>query len=900
MIKLKPIDNMKLTSKMVLVIGLLLAPIVFSLTMLVYEINRSVSHSQSELAGLEYVRALNLLQRNIAQHRGMTNGLLNGNTKFEERLVKKREEISEIITSIDEIDARNSHEFESTPHWEELKSTWTALAPKTRMMFAEVAFEKHSKLIKSIIRHGEFIAIHSGMKTDSQMETSTMISVIVEMMPPLMNELGILRGQGAGILSSGSISEAQRSSLQILTANIEYEVGAIDHKIEMIFAENAELEAELGPAMEQMKAVAFDFLAKAETELLNADALTLSGPVFFDAGTAAIKAVVKDYQTMAEIVENRMSARIDAESMKLYLEGSAVIVAVIIAMLLAWYVVSCILSPVRKMIDAFSRISEGDFESDLTTDVKDELGHMSRALDSMQQRLKSDVTAMRESSRATSRIKSALDVANANMMMADSDYEIIYVNDALRNTFSDVEEQLREGIPNFDLENIVGSNIDVFHRDPSHQRKLLDNLTETYNATVAVNGLTLVISATPVFDDHDERVGTVVEWVNRTSEVEIEDQVSNVVNAAASGNLDARIATDGLDGFYKVLGEGVNRILDTTGSGINEVVSVMRSVSTGDLTNKVESDFEGVFDQLKQDVNATVNRLTDVISDIQRQTQAGAETAEEVSGTAQDLGQGSSEQAASLEEISSAMEEMSANIRQSATNASRTEEIAQKAAADAKESGVSVQQALGAMKDIAEKISIIEEIARQTNLLALNAAIEAARAGEHGKGFAVVASEVRKLAERSQRAAAEIVELSDSTVHIAESAGGKLESLVPDIQKTSDLVQEISTASREQDVGAEEINKAMQQLDSVVQRSAASAEELSASAHDLSSQTEAQRESVSFFNIEGGVVDKERRSPTSPGASLRKRATKSVESTSEGVDFDMDIDGMDDSRFVKF
>ena len=459
---------------------------------------------------------------------------------------------------------------------------------------------------------------------------------------------------------------------------------------------------------------------------------------------------------------------------------------------------------------------------------------------------------------------------------------------------------MREGIPNFDLENIIGSNFDVFHRDPSHQRKLLDNLTETYNATVAVNGLTLVISATPVFDDHDERVGTVVEWVNRTSEVEIEDQVSNVVNAAASGNLDARIETDGLDGFYKVLGEGVNRILDTTGSGINEVVSVMRSVSTGDLTNKVESDFEGVFDQLKQDVNATVNRLTDVISDIQRQTQAGAETAEEVSGTAQDLGQGSSEQAASLEEISSAMEEMSANIRQSATNASRTEEIAQKAAADAKESGVSVQQALGAMKDIAEKISIIEEIARQTNLLALNAAIEAARAGEHGKGFAVVASEVRKLAERSQRAAAEIVELSDSTVHIAESAGGKLESLVPDIQKTSDLVQEISTASREQDVGAEEINKAMQQLDSVVQRSAASAEELSASAHDLSSQTEAQRESVSFFNIEGGVVDKERRSPTSPGASLRKRATKSVESTSEGVDFDMDIDGMDDSRFVKF
>jgi methyl-accepting chemotaxis protein len=278
-----------------------------------------------------------------------------------------------------------------------------------------------------------------------------------------------------------------------------------------------------------------------------------------------------------------------------------------------------------------------------------------------------------------------------------------------------------------------------------------------------------------------------------------------------------------------------------------------------------------VFEQLKSDVNLTVDKLTEVIAEVHGQTESSANTANELSSTALAMGQGSSEQAASLEQISSSMEQMSANIRQSADNATQTEIIAQQAATDAKESGASVTQAVVAMKDIAEKISIIEEIARQTNLLALNAAIEAARAGEHGKGFAVVASEVRKLAERSQRAAGEISELSSNTVHIAEMAGNKLSQLVPDIHKTSELVQEISSASREQDIGAEEINKALQMLDTVVQQSAASAEELAASSQQLSSQAGSQRKIMSFFATgkDSTQAQHGRRATGSTGAVLR-------------------------------
>jgi methyl-accepting chemotaxis protein len=292
----------------------------------------------------------------------------------------------------------------------------------------------------------------------------------------------------------------------------------------------------------------------------------------------------------------------------------------------------------------------------------------------------------------------------------------------------------------------------------------------------------------------------------------------------------------------------IRRDIDSLlGAEPGELAKVARQVAGGDLTVRFTDTKKsrGVYAALRQ----MTEKLSEVVGEVQQAAKYVASGSEGISSAGQEISQGATEQAASLEEISSSMEQMSANIRQSADNAGQTEQIAKKAASDAEESGEAVAGAVSAMKDIAQKIAIIEEIARQTNLLALNAAIEAARAGEHGKGFAVVASEVRKLAERSQRAAGEIGERSGSTVEVAERAGGMLARLVPDIQKTSELVQEISAASREQDSGAEEINKALQQLDQVVQQAAGSSEELASTAEELSSQAEQLQDTVAFFRL---------------------------------------------------
>ena len=319
--------------------------------------------------------------------------------------------------------------------------------------------------------------------------------------------------------------------------------------------------------------------------------------------------------------------------------------------------------------------------------------------------------------------------------------------------------------------------------------------------------------------------------------------VSTMREMAATNDLSLRTHKVSSDEIGMVI-ESVNLFHDA----LTEKIGQLEKIADADLT--VELHLVSERDTMGKSLLTLKEKMTDLIGGIVHSSQQVRSGAMQLTDASAVLNQGASEQAASAEEASSSIEEMVANIRQNADNAMQTEKIAIQAAQKGQEGGQAVEATVAAMKDIADKIQIVEEIARQTNLLALNAAIEAARAGEHGKGFAVVAAEVRKLAERSQLAAGEISELSGSSVDIAEKAGNMLQVMVPDIQRTADLVQEISAASKEQDAGAEQINRSIQQLDQVIQKNAAATEEMASTSEELSAQAEQLQQMVSVFKLD--------------------------------------------------
>ena len=371
--------------------------------------------------------------------------------------------------------------------------------------------------------------------------------------------------------------------------------------------------------------------------------------------------------------------------------------------------------------------------------------------------------------------------------------------------------------------------------------------------------------------------------------------------AAVDGKLDARIDVSKHQGDNRKVVEGLNAVMVAVSTPVQELRYVLGAMENGDLSLSMKKNYEGTWDELKSAVNNMLKKLSQVVTDVNAGVEALAGASEEVSATAQLLSQAASEQAGGLEETSSSIEQMTASIAQNTENAKITDGMASKAAKNADEGGESVNATVVAMKQIAKKIGIIDDIAYQTNLLALNAAIEAARAGEHGKGFAVVAAEVRKLAERSQIAAQEIGEVAGSSVELAEKAGKLLGEIVPSIQKTSDLVQEIAAASSEQSAGVSQINSAVSELSQTTQQNAASSEELAATAEGMSSQAEQLQQTMSFFKLDNMTTVKSTGVGTRrPDISIRSAKTRSAEFKGSRSHAMVAHDAIDEKKFTRF
>jgi methyl-accepting chemotaxis protein len=529
---------------------------------------------------------------------------------------------------------------------------------------------------------------------------------------------------------------------------------------------------------------------------------------------------IKALQDLIDLQTAR--TRRDADALQSAYHGSLTlllticVVAFSVAIALAVWMTRLVTRPLARAVSVLSEIERGNYDSSIGATSSDETGQLLLALGQMQHNLKERTDRERATAAENARIKTALDQASASVMVADENHRIIYSNPSAQQLFRAHQGDLRRDLPALNAEALVGASVDVLHTNPTQQRQALETLRGTHTEEFRAGGRVMRVSSSPVLTSDGRRTGTVLEWWDRTQEVNSEQEVAALVKAALDGDLSGQINLQGKSGFFQTLANGLNQLVGNMAEIIVRIKETSREVLTG---------------------------------------------AEEISTGNMNLSQRTEQQSSSLEETASSMQEMTMTVQQNANNASQASQLAVAARDQAEKGGQVVGKAVGAMseinessKRIADIISVIDDIAFQTNLLALNAAVEAARAGEQGRGFAVVASEVRNLAGRSATAAKEIKDLIQDSVRKVEGgsllvsqSGQTLEEIVRSVKRVSDIVAEIAAASMEQSSGIDQVNKAITQMDQTTQQNAALVEEASAASQAMAQQARRLDETISRY-----------------------------------------------------
>jgi methyl-accepting chemotaxis protein len=860
---LRFVRDLKFWQKLLLLIVAQTIPLAIAVVSFDRQARNTIEATELEVFGLDYAEPLADLASAISEHQIVSGVRASGSASLDEHGDAMIEEGSAMMEIIAEQHALHGAQLGVGAEHDALVSAWARVADSKSLADAAEVSRIHDEALVAASRLRQLVERNSGLAMDPEPQTSHLITIAISGVSDLFAAGGAVASALEQLRSQGVTSYDARRTMSIEEGQVAEELASIEAELRAAVDARPDLVGKFDAGFANVRQQWGAVLAGVRP-LLEAQSISTAAIETYSAQLlGAFRSVHEVHDPISDELRSMFDQRLVAERRQRWVLLGMVLVAFALVALFSWWLARDLGTRLGTAAVAMKAIAGGRLDAAIAADARDEIGAMLGEIAVMRDRLRAQLEAERGVANENLRIRQALDAASSAVMVADVEGNIIFINRTADRLFSEMEPELQRQWANFSAKRIVGSNLDMFHAKPSHQRNLLQGLKGGHTAMIPLVGRQMQIDIFPVIDAEGRTSGYAVQWVDRTNEVRTEQEVERVIAGAVAGDLAQRLSLDGKQGFLAVLAKQVNSLLDVNQRVFDDLGRVLRGLATGKLTERVTAEYQGDYGRIRDDVNATVDKLVSVVEQIQMSSDIVNSSAMQLSRGNENLSQRTTQQAASLEETAASIEELTSTVRHNADNASQANQLATATRSLAEKGGDVVTRAVAAMRainessrQIADIISVIDEIAFQTNLLALNAAVEAARAGEQGRGFAVVAAEVRTLAQRSAESAKEIKSLIQDSVakvdngsQLVDESGRTLEEIVGSVKRVTDLIGEITAASREQASGVDGINKAVTQMDQVTTQNAALVDEASAGTHALAEQAKSLAQVVAFFDV---------------------------------------------------